>query len=146
MATSSGKRGRPVKEESEKVKKRIVFDLTESENKAFLDYFEIFKKNLKNKRSITRKDFFMTAISNIETAQALVNNRFELLKELAKYKSDFAHIGSNINQVAHIVNTVGYATTESEIANKLEEMNNYLQMVENKSNQILNLMAKFVKK
>lgn len=145
MATSSGKRGRPTKEETSKVSFRISFDVTETEKNEFKTHYERYLAVCKNTKA-TKKDFFLEAIRNIETTNAVVSDRFQMLKDLAKYKSDFGHIGSNINQVAHIVNTVGYATTEVEIAQKLEQMTKYLEMVEKKSSQILSLMGKFVQK
>ncbi len=139
MATSSGKRGRPQKGDGDKVSKMIVFKLNKNEHEKFEEYFK--KSGFK-----TKKEFLLKSVENARVANDIVTDRISLLKDLAKYKSDFGHIGSNINQVAHIVNSIGYASTEAEIASRLAEMTGYLDMVEKKTNQILSLMGKFVNK
>lgn len=139
MATSSGKRGRPKKEQDQKVVKMLIFKLNEEEHKRFLEHF-------KNSGLRTKKDFFLKSIANSQTVKNVASDRDSMLKDLAKYKSDFGHIGANINQVAHIVNTAGYAADNTQIANSLKEMTDFLQLIDKKSEQILNLMYNFAQK
>lgn len=139
MATSSGKRGRPQKEDAEKVSRQLVIKLNPEE-------YDLYLRLYKESGFKTRKDFFLKSIENAKTTSGIIKDRLNLLKELAVYRSDFAHIGSNINQVAHVVNIGGYAANDAEIANHLQKMNEYMQMVETKSNEILSLMGRFVKK
>lgn len=138
------KRGRPRKEDSQKLCRTIYFDLHEEEYMQFLTKFEEFKSLHPKRKSVTKKMFLMSAIQNVSEGCAASGRRAELLQEYAKLKSDFAHIGSNINQLARITNTIGYAHTEEEIADRLGEMNAHLSRVDGISERLLEVMQQLV--
>lgn len=110
----------------------------------FLTKFEEFKSLHPKRKSVTKKMFLMSAIQNVFEGCAESGRRAELLQEYAKLKSDFAHIGSNINQLARITNTIGYAHTEEEIADRLGEMNAHLSRVDGISERLLEVMQQLV--
>lgn len=144
MATT-GKRGRPTKDDALKANIRVKFDLNADEYLQFERYFLEYKKLHPKTKSVTKKAFFLSSISNVTAVSQVESERFELMKDLAKFRSDFSHICSNINQVAHLVNYIGYAHTKSELTIRLEEMNAHLSKVEECSDILLGLMDRLIR-
>ncbi len=144
MATT-GKRGRPTKDEAQKANLRVSFDLTPDEYLQFESFFSEYRKQHPKKKSVTKKAFFLSSIRNVSAVSQVESERVELMKDLAKFRSDFAHIGANINQVAHLVNSIGYAHSESDLAQRLAEMNAHLSKVDASSDILLDLMDRLIR-
>lgn len=141
----TGRRGRPRKEDSLKVCRRINFDLSEDEYMQFLYQFEEFRRLHPKRKSITKKMFLMSSIRTACGGKGTADNRLELLQDFAKLRSDFAHVGSNVNQLAYLANTIGYAHSEKDLADRIDEMNSHLSKVEDISDRLLVLMQELVK-
>lgn len=132
--------GRPkiTNEKESKHYKKMVVKMSEKE-------YQEFEKAVTDSGARDKKSFILQCASMGETLKAIQQDRMQLLKELAGYKSEFGHIGSNINQIAHFCNASGMASTDAEIAGKLDELTAHLDKIEKLGNKVLKTMGRFVR-
>lgn len=136
MDTEKNKGGRPKKEYSQTNCRNILFELN-------VEQKNTFEREFAKSGERHKKTFFMKAISNYNSVQSVVKDRELLSQKLVKVIGDYGHLNSNVNQIAHQVNVLGYAITEEQMSAKLDEVHASLSDIKKQIEKLLEITRRF---